>query len=389
MLLEDAVAELESIDPAGLTEVELHELVVAMERTESRFAGVRARLLAVWDSRRGWADDGSKSAAARLARECRLSMVSARRELKRARKLRSMPATAAALQAGRLSVDEADLLAHADQPATAGLFARDEALLVDHVGRLRFPDAVRCVRYWIDQAHDELGLTPASCRFDGRHLSAVRSFAGSVELAGSLDTMGGSEFLSELERLETQLFEADWADCRAEHGGGAPAERLARTSPQRRADALVEMARRSAAKPAAAQPPRPLITVLAGYDAFTRVCELADGTVVAPHHVVPLLGAADIERIVFDGPSRVIDVGVRQRLFTGALRRAIEVRDRHCQHPSGCDVPAEQCHIDHITPYAERGLTIQANGRCYCPVHNRRRTTHPGSQPHDGPALAA
>jgi hypothetical protein len=118
-----------------------------------------------------------------------------------------------------------------------------------------------------------------------------------------------------------------------------------------------------------------LITILVGHGAFSRTCELADGTVIAPGDVVPLLGDADIERIVFDGPSRVIEVGARRRFFEDALRRAIEVRDRHCQHPSGCDVPAAQCQIDHIVPWAHGGLTTQDNGRCYCPVHNRQRVS--------------
>jgi 5-methylcytosine-specific restriction endonuclease McrA len=94
---------------------------------------------------------------------------------------------------------------------------------------------------------------------------------------------------------------------------------------------------------------------------------------VHPGRLIPHLADADIERIVFDGPSRVIDVGVRQRFFTGALRRAIEVRDRHCQHPSGCDVPAQRCEIDHVVPYSRGGLTTQDNGECQCGVHNRRK----------------
>ena len=95
----------------------------------------------------------------------------------------------------------------------------------------------------------------------------------------------------------------------------------------------------------------------------------------------PLLAEADIERIVFGAPSRVIDVGVRERFFTGALRRAIEARDRHCQHPSGCDVPAEDCQIDHVVPYAAGGLTVQSNGRCYCAGHNRDRVNRPTERP--------
>jgi 5-methylcytosine-specific restriction endonuclease McrA len=97
--------------------------------------------------------------------------------------------------------------------------------------------------------------------------------------------------------------------------------------------------------------------------------------------VFPLLTEADIERIVFDSPSHVIDVGVRERFFTGALRRALIARDRHCQHPCGCDVPAEECQGDHEIPYSEGGLTTQENGRMYCGPHNRGRVNDPNERP--------
>jgi hypothetical protein len=110
-----------------------------------------------------------------------------------------------------------------------------------------------------------------------------------------------------------------------------------------------------------------------GYETFAGpICELANGTMVTPGSLLPWLESAWIERMVFDGPSRVIDVGVRQRLFSGATRRAVEVRDRECFHPT-CDVPAEQCEIDHVRPYAEGGLTTQATGRPACAFHPRHR----------------
>jgi hypothetical protein len=214
----------------------------------------------------------------------------------------------------------------------AHLFDRDEQFLVEQIKGLRFPSAASAVQYWLRIAEDEVGKTPSSCRHDGRHLTAVRGIFGTVDVRGTLDAIGGTEFLSELERLELELFEADWAEARKTYGDDTRVEHLARTGPQRRADALALMAHRSRSMPAGAQPPRPLITVLAGYGAFSRICELADGTVISPGEVVRLLGEADIERIVFDGPSRVIDVGVRRRFFTGATRRAIEVRDRNCTH---------------------------------------------------------
>jgi 5-methylcytosine-specific restriction endonuclease McrA len=79
-----------------------------------------------------------------------------------------------------------------------------------------------------------------------------------------------------------------------------------------------------------------------------------------------------VERVVFDGPSRVIDVGVHRRLFEGATRRAVQLRDRECFHET-CDIPAEHCDVDHVVPWAEGGPTVQENGRVACGFHNRNR----------------
>ena len=68
--------------------------------------------------------------------------------------------------------------------------------------------------------------------------------------------------------------------------------------------------------------------------------------------------------------ARVIDVGEQRRFFTGALRRAIEVRDRHCRDET-CDVEAGLCECDHVVPWSEGGPTTQQNGRLACPFHNR------------------
>ena len=85
-----------------------------------------------------------------------------------------------------------------------------------------------------------------------------------------------------------------------------------------------------------------------------------------------LLTEADVERVVFGAPSRVVDVGVKQRLFTGASRRAVEVRDLECIDDS-CDVPYGRCEVDHIQRFEDDGLTIQANGRLKCPRHHRQQ----------------
>jgi len=97
---------------------------------------------------------------------------------------------------------------------------------------------------------------------------------------------------------------------------------------------------------------------------------LASGTVLHPTELVPHIDTALVEAVLFDGPVTVLGVS-RQRSFTGALRRAIIARDKFCTHPSGCDVPAEQCDIDHVVPWAWGGETRVENGRALCSTHNR------------------
>jgi Domain of unknown function (DUF222)/HNH endonuclease len=55
-----------------------------------------------------------------------------------------------------------------------------------------------------------------------------------------------------------------------------------------------------------------------------------------------------------------------------AVRRAIELRDRHCTFP-GCHAPADRCEVDHIVPFAYGGPTSQANGRLGCKPDHRHR----------------
>jgi hypothetical protein len=177
----------------------------------------------------------------------------------------------------------------------------------------------------------------------------------------------------QLRRIEEELFAQDWAEAKAVWGDQTVTGHLSRTPAQRRADALVEMAIRAGASPADGRRPAPLFTVLVGYETLAgRVCELADGKVVTPGSLLPWLNEAYIERVVFDSRSRVIDIGVQRRLFEGARRRAIEVRDRTCFDET-CDLPADQCQVDHIQPWAANGPTRQDNGRLACAFHNRRR----------------
>jgi hypothetical protein len=364
-LLERDIEALDGIDLDSLSDEALQDLTVATQRLGDRLAAVSASIVARWDARGVWAGDGSRTAGARLARETSSAKRTADAALRRARALATMPATSAAGRAGVLSIDQVDLLIHANAAKRREVFVEHEQFLIDLIKDLRHRPALRALRYWCHRADAELGLDDGTAerQSEAAELRTSETLDGMVAVDGMLDPVGGAIVIGELDRIIEQLRERDAASG------------VDRTLPQLRAAAIVEMARRSAAMPDTARFSRPLFTVVLGDRSFEELCELANGTVITPKHIVPWMTDAMYEVVLFDGPTTVVSVS-NKRLFTGALRRAVEVRDRHCQHPSGCDEPADRCDVDHIVPASRGGPTSQGNGRLECKVHNRNPSKH-------------
>ncbi|MDQ6724700.1 MAG: HNH endonuclease, partial [Actinomycetota bacterium] len=300
-------------------------------------------------------------------------VASARRRVQLGRALRHMPAVEEAWLAGDISEPHVGLFASVRTPATADCFRRDEALLVGQARQLRYRHFARCLAYWAQLADPDGTENNAEKQHAARRLHLSQGFGGTWALDGLFDPIDGSIVAAALQRIEDELFAGDWVDAKARIGEEVCAADLSRTPAQRRADALVEMARRAGAMPAGSRKPEPLFTVFVGYETFAgRLCELANGTVVSPGSLGRWLDGAWVERVVFDGPNRIRNVGARRRLLTGATKRAVELRDRECFHES-CDTPAEACQIDHVQPWAAGGPTVEDNGRAACGFHKRDR----------------
>jgi hypothetical protein len=321
--------------------------------------------------------EGARGSIPLLAHKTRIPKAVVRRRVANARALRRMPETEAAFARGDISSDHVRRLSaclHLSEPA----FAKAEDELVASACTQRYDRFERVVAYWRQLAEPDVVEDEAAVLFANRHVHASTTFQGCVVIDGVLDAVGGSIFLTELRRLETQLFELDWAAARDRLGRDPHVDELDRTPAQRRADALELMAQRSAAKPEHAREARAMIHVLVGYETFAgRICELADGTPLTPGQVVSLLDLSDVQRVVFDGPSNVIDVGARQRFFRGATRIAVQLRDLECRAHESCDVRFPDCETDHLQPAEWNGPTIQANGDLKCKWHHRRRGRAP------------
>lgn len=362
-------------DLGAMDDAAVHELMVAMQRVSARLAVVSAEVLAEWDQRRVWQNNGSRSPAHRFARETRSAVNTGRAELGRARALRHLPHTRQAVLDGRLSWDHADLFAAACTRERRDLFAEHEAALVAECEKVPFFDAVRVIRHWQVRADAQLASDrgeseqPAPSR---SKLYASSSLDDRLVVQGEFDAIDGEIVKDELDRLAEEIRLADLKAGKE------------RTPAQRRAAALVEMATRSKVAPANGRRPQPLFTVIIGDRSFEHLCELASGAVLSTGELLPHLDQSMLESILFDGPTTVLGVS-RRRTFTGALRRAIQVRDRRCRHASECDVPAAQCDIDHALRWIDHGETSQFNGRAQCKPHNRIEHLHgpPGTpRPH-------
>jgi hypothetical protein len=378
--LSAALDGLVGVDPDSLADGELADAVVDLHRQQARMAAAAVRLTAALEARQAWADDGSRSCGAWLADHCRLPAGQARAGVWLGRRLRTMPATAEAFAAGNMSQRHASVLAALAGGRTVECFARDEVMLVGFARTMAWPDFCRAVEYWRQCADPDGSERDAAHDEALRRVHLSQGLRGTGHLDGLLTPVGRATVASALSRIEQELFDAEWAAARAEHGDAATACHVTRTPAQRRHDALVEMARRAVTAPAVGKRPQPLVSVLVGYETFRgRVCELADRTVITPGTVASLLDEALIERVVFDGPSRVVDLG-RARRFTGAVRRALDVLHRGCTH-AGCDMPAERCQGDHIQPWSRGGDTNPENGQLRCAYHNRWRWAHGDGDP--------
>jgi Domain of unknown function (DUF222) len=372
MELENVEEALEALIASGAENYGDGESMERLHHLSSRLDSFVTEATAAFEVGEQWAADGAKTAASWISSRCRVPRAAALRRVRLGRTLRHLPMVAEAWSEGDIGEDAAKAIASARRHRTEAAMARDEEMLVAQAKELGFEDFSRVLAYWKQLADPDGAETSEEEKKASRDVFLTSSYNGMWLGQMTLDPVNGAIVSGELNRLEHDLFEADCAEAKERLGRTARIDELVRTSGQRRADALVEMATRSKTAPAEGIRPAPLFSVLVGFETLHgRICELENGTVLHPCALEPWMDSAYFERATFTLPNR-IDVSVRSRFFTGGTRRAIELRDRICTHPH-CYEPAENCQVDHIETYASGGLTTQDNGRLLCGFHNRLR----------------
>ena len=105
------------------------------------------------------------------------------------------------------------------------------------------------------------------------------------------------------------------------------------------------------------------------FDIEALRADLAHGGTISPQVLEQLICDASLRRVLMDGPSLVLDVGEATPIISTGLRRAIQIRDRHCRF-AGCTTTWLWCDIHHLTPRHQGGPSNQTNLVLLCRRHH-------------------
>jgi len=337
----------------------LVELLALIERLR---AAAIARV-GEWDARLDWAGEGAVSPRACLADQAPVTRLEASRLVAMGRLCRRHGATGAALASGEVTCAHLEVLApmirHREQE-----YAANEETLLDAARELSADGFAVAARYWRSAADDAVGEPTGRRHQEARNLHVRVTLQGMGAVEGDLDADTTALLLEALELAAPP-----------DRGEGAE---LPRTLAQRRHDGLADICRAFLDRAGAGG--RPAAAVHLVMDRETACghppidprrirCEL-DHVGPVPFDTARRLACdCAVARVIMGASSELLDLGRSRRLVTGALRRALEIRDRGCVWP-GCDRPAAWCDVHHLVPWEHGGPTNVENCCLLCRRHH-------------------
>jgi hypothetical protein len=407
--LTGALADLAAQDVTGLPDAALRDQLLDLLTAVNQLHAQLVRRVDAFDRRGLAAADGCRTARSWLRAFGRLTDSASGALVKAARLLRDLPHLARAATAGRASAEHVGrVTALAERVGVAAVQDVDQILAeaagtVDPAGLRQVCDRVR--------AHlDPDGPAPHPHEDFQRRGVTLSPFDGMLLVRGQLDPEGGAALMTALDAFTIP-----------------PADSDTHTPAQRRADALVELARHALVdgRTPTVGGVRPQIGILLTPQALLSAPadqpggqshgeqphreQPHDGQPLGgqppggqPGHPVPpddplaavgipparppawmqwtgpisdalaqrLACDADLWRVILDPASGLpLDVGRTRRLVPHWIRKALWARDRGCRFP-GCHAPAPWTDAHHLQPWSRGGRTSVANLVLLCRFHH-------------------
>jgi hypothetical protein len=373
-----AIESLGSIDPTDADSDVLAQLVEGVEQARRMIDAAATGVAGVIDARTPFrTSHGYLNARTFLTQRAQLSGPEAHRRLRTARMRTRLPEWASAARTGTIGIAQSDAMARvtANTRIDPDVLTRDAGMLLDDAINLPYTDFERNLRMWEALADPDGGHTRNERTNARRDINLHPRPDGGWNITGYLPELLGVEFAEIFAWFLHAEWRSDWSDARQRLGHNAGQSDLARTQAQRRADAMMAMARASVSRdPDLACPSASSVCVDILLDHETMqahasgetpdprrfrnvVSRTQSGRRLHPDDAINTALVNHIRRVVYDSSGTVIELGRRSRLFRGSSRDAVMLLLTMCVW-IGCDQPVAWCDADHSLGWKAHGNDV-------------------------------
>jgi hypothetical protein len=358
----------------------VRELVGVREATEIE----TVRMLASWDRRAAWADDGAVTAVSWLKHQLDLPQGEAAALVRLARHYDQHPAVATALDGGGLSMAKAKVLLRAER-GHEEMFAACLDGFVEMAADLSITEFTEVLVSWADLLDEDEPPDPERRSWRsgatgdlGRGLfnSSAENLAivqAAIEALDTLDPVDGPEKPRSREQRHHDIVVDIFRRVLADELGDDPAA-VSNLDVTVDADVAVELFSAPSDREELFDGD-PLPSCLRPYrdgdaERILRRCHRADGTRAKRVIAEAMLCFSFVRRILVDPVTgQPLDVGRAHRRFTPRQNRALAIRDGGCMFP-GCDRGVRWTEAHHLHFWRDGGPTDLDNALLLCRRHH-------------------
>jgi hypothetical protein len=365
--LESALDSLAADDLHAMVAGQLLDRTAELVRARNRIDAELARTVRIADLTQAPEHDGLTAMRSWLRGHARLSPAAAGQLVRAGRVLEQLPAVAAGCADGMITADQVAVIAPVATAANlAAAAAQDvdlaavDRVLAETAATKPHPDLGRLVHHYLARL-DPDGTEPDPT--DSRSLTLAKHSDGSLSIRAELDPVGGEKLQAALE----SFVQAD-----------RPAGDL-RSRAQRLGDALVQLCDNALASGTLPilRTVKPHVAVLIDLDDLVDpatgpgAAQTGFGATISAARARWLACDATISRVVMGPDGQVLDYGRTKRIVPPPLRRAVEIRDRHCVF-AGCEAPTHWCDVHHRVHWINDGETNPENSALLCERHHTK-----------------
>ena len=376
-VIDEVGALIGALNPVVASDADLLDELAAVQRLCAIAEARRLAYLREVEARRLYRVEGGAHPVPWAADWLKVSQVSVGRWRRLARALAVLPLIKEAFDTGRITAEQAQIMADTVAVLPVSERAAAERVILargaDH-GPERLRVTVREFLEEVDplgtQQRDETAAARAEARAEAKAGLTIYRIEGTnlARIEGYLDLAMAAPSLAALEAL---------CAPRNRTALGLPLEVPdTRTAARRRHDAWCELGNRSQAvgdlPDHGGDRPQVVVTVRLATlkDGLHGLGYLDDGTALTPAAARLMACDALVLPVVMNGRSMPLDLGRARRLFSGPVRRALTIRDGGCTFPA-CDRHHSWCEAHHCRPWHDGGPSDLTNAALVCTVHHR------------------